>query len=145
MSSTYSQLHIHAIFGVKARRAMINKDLRERLHEYIGGIVRGKGGAPLAIGGSSDHIHMLVSLPPSMNVADVVRVVKSNSSKWIHENFSGMKKFSWQAGYGVFSVSHSNIEAVKRYVENQEDHHRKMLFQEEWEAILAKHNIIVDE
>ena len=80
-----------------------------------------------------------------MNAADIVRVVKSNSSKWIHEEFPQMKIFSWQVGYGAFSVSHSNVEAVKGYIENQEEHHRKMSFSQEWKAILEKHGIELEE
>jgi REP-associated tyrosine transposase len=145
MGSTYSQLHFHIIFGVKERRALINTTMRERLHQYIGGIVRKEGGVLQAIGGSSDHIHLLLALPPAKNAADIVRVVKSNSSKWIHEEFPQMKIFSWQVGYSAFSVSHSNVEAVKDYIENQEEHHQKMSFSEEWKAILEKHGIVIDE
>ncbi len=145
MSSRYSQLHAHVVFGVKERRPLIHTDIRERMHQYIGGIVRAKDSALLAIGGTGDHIHLLISLPPTINVTDIVRVVKSNSSKWIHEEFPKMETFSWQTGYGAFSVSHSNVDSVKRYIDNQEKHHRKLSFQEEWKAILNKHNIVIDE
>ncbi len=143
MSSTYSQLHFHAVFAVKDRLQAINSSVQERLHQYIAGIIRNKNGTIHEIGGVQDHLHLLFSLPPSLNVSDLIRFIKTNSSKWLRENFPEMACFAWQSGYSVFSVSHSNLGIVSRYINNQEEHHRNISFQDELNAILIKHNIIV--
>ena len=122
MAHTFTKHHFHIIFGTKKRQKLITKDIRPQLWSYIAGICRNKGILSLAIGGIDDHVHLLVELKPDMTVPKAVNLIKSNSSRWMKQQ--GIK-FSWQEGYSSFSVSASNIPVVKRYVLNQEAHHRK--------------------
>ncbi len=145
MPHTYTNLITHVIFSTKERLPFIDEELRPELYAYLGGIVREMKGKALVINGVADHVHLLISLPPSLPVADITRVLKTNSSRWIHEKWPAKKDFSWQAGYGAFSVSESNMETAKRYIENQETHHRKISFQEEFILLLKKHGIEYDE
>jgi REP element-mobilizing transposase RayT len=110
----------------------------------MGGIVRSIDGIALAIDGPSDHVHLLVKTPATAAMADVVRTVKTNSSKWVHETFP-RAAFAWQTGYGAFSVSCSNVEAVSEYITGQEEHHKSVSFQEEFVAFLRRHGIEYDE
>src|SRR5262245_32074908 len=126
MPQSYTALHYHFVFSTKNRETTITTDIQPHLYKYIGGIIREEKGSLLAIGGTADHIHLLVRLSQQHCVADVMRVLKTNSSKWIHETFAEANSFTWQAGYGAFSVSASNRERVTRYINNQEKHHRKM-------------------
>ncbi len=123
----------------------IKADLKPRLFAYLGGIVRELKGKAFAIGGTNDHAHMLVSLPPSTALSDAVRIIKTNSSGWVHGLGTGYRTFAWQIGYGAFSVSQSNLPAVIKYIETQEEHHRKTSFKEELVAFLKKHAIEYDE
>ena len=123
----------------------IHPALRERLFPYLGGIVREVGGHALAIGGMPDHVHILMTLPQTQALADVLRLVKTNSSRWVHETWPERRDFAWQTGYGGFSVSRSHREAVEHYIATQEEHHRRMTFQEEFLAFLEKHEIDYDE
>lgn len=145
MSHTYSQLHAHIVFSTKNRYPFINAELRPRLFPYIGGIIREVGGKPIRVNGVADHVHILASLPPRIAVSDVLRIVKANSSRWIHEQFPSRSKFAWQTGYGVFSVSHHDLESVLKYVNNQEEHHRVKTFQEEFLSFLHEYGIEYDE
>jgi REP element-mobilizing transposase RayT len=111
---------------------------------YIAGIIENEKGSLLAAGGTQDHVHLLVGLHPEKAVADVLRVVKTNSSRWVHENFPDQAKFGWQSGYEAFSVSRSNLDGVRRYIENQEEHHRKLSFEEEFKQFLDRHGIAHD-
>ena len=122
----------------------IAPDWRERLHAYLGGIVKGLDGVPLAVGGTADHIHLLVGLKSSHRLDYFMRDLKADSSEWIHREV-GRVVFAWQKGYGAFSVSPSNIEAVRRYVLNQEIHHRRYSFQEEYLKILKSSGVSFDE
>ncbi len=144
MAHTFTHLLYHVVFGTKNRHPFMDKDLTERLFPYLGGIIRELGGTALTIGGMPDHTHLLVSLPPTLAVADVLRVVKTNSSRWVHETWPERRTFAWQAGYGAFSVSRSNEDAVARYIANQEEHHRRISFEEEFIALLKKHGISYD-
>lgn len=130
----------HIVFSTKNREAFINDP--ETMHKYIGGIVRNMGGRTLGVGGPADHVHILVGLPPKMCVADAVRTVKSNSSKWVNEKTDG--GFAWQTGYGAFSVSRSAREQVQKYIASQLEHHRATSFQEEFLAFLQRHEIGYD-
>ncbi|HPM75667.1 MAG TPA: IS200/IS605 family transposase [bacterium] len=143
MSSTYSQLHFHVVFAVKDRLQRIDSLIQERLYQYIVGIVCNKNGIVHEMSGTQDHLHLLISLPPALSIADMIRFIKTNSSKWLHENFREMDCFAWQVGYSVFSVSHSNLEIVSRYIKNQKEHHRNISFQDELATILKKHNIVI--
>ena len=143
MPSTHLSLHYHLVFSTKDRVASIATDVRPRLHAYRGGIVRQIGAVPLEIGGTADHVHAVVGLKATHSVADVLRTMKGDSSKWMHQEH--LVKFSWQEGYGAFTVSRSNVEAVRQYVRNQETHHRTRSFQEEYLEFLQKHEIEFDE
>ena len=145
MPQSFVSLHFHIVFSTKNRKPFITDDLQARLHEYLGGIVRADAGRLLAAGGMPDHIHLLISLSKQIALADAVRTIKSNSSKWIHETFPTQVDFAWQAGYGAFAVSFSNLDAVKRYIANQAEHHRKRTFREEFVALLERHEIEFDE
>ena len=144
MPSTHTSLHYHLIFSTKERRPQINREIRERIHAYAGGIVRGLGGIPLAVGGVSDHIHLLIGLKPTHALADVLRVLKGDTSRWVHEEVRRID-FGWQEGYGAFTVSRSNVESVRSYILGQEEHHRRRTFQEEYREFLEKHDIEFEE
>ncbi len=144
MPSTHASLHYHLIFSTKERIPLITKELRPRLHAYLGGIVKGLGGTPLAIGGIEDHVHLLVGSKTSHRLDYFVRDLKADSSEWIHKEMQ-RRLFAWQKGYGVFSVSPSNIDAVKRYILGQEKHHKRKSFQQEYIEILRASNIEHDE
>ncbi len=145
MAQTFSNLLIHVIFSTKNREPHIDPQLKPDLMGYMGGIVREMKGCALAINGTADHVHLLLRLPPTISVADALRVLKTNSSRWVHESSRSRRGFGWQAGYGAFSVSESNIPNVIRYISNQETHHRRIRFQEEFVTFLKKHKIKYDE
>lgn len=145
MPQSFVSLHCHIIFSTKDRRPLIDADLTPRLYEYIGGTIRNQGGKLMAAGGIADHVHLLVSLGKTMAVSDLVRDIKANSSGWIHHEFSNKRKFAWQAGYGGFSVSFSNLSRLKQYIANQAEHHRVRTFKEEFLALLNRHGIEYDE
>ena len=144
MGSTYLSLHYHITFSTKYRNPWILDAWRDRLHEYLGGTVRGLHGVAQAIGGVEDHVHLLIGLRATHCLADVLREIKGSSSKWVHEE---LKKplFAWQEGYGAFTVSASQIEAVKNYIANQEEHHHKRTFQEEYVEFLIQSGVEYDE
>jgi putative transposase len=144
MSHTYTNLLTHIIFSTKERTPFINDGLKRDLHAYLGGIVRELRGTALRVYGTADHVHLLVGLPASLAVADALRVIKTNSSRWMHEQKRSVK-FGWQEGYGAFSVSRSNAAAVSAYIERQEEHHHKLTFREEFVAFLRKHGVECDE
>jgi len=145
MPQSFVSLHVHVVFSTKNRKAQITEDLASRLYEYIGGIIRGEGGCLVAAGGMPDHVHLLVSFGKELSTAKAVRLIKSNSSKWIHETFPKRHDFRWQAGYGAFGVSNSNVEAVTRYIRDQAAHHQRRSFQEEFRELLNRHGIEFDE
>ena len=144
MGQTYPCLRYHVIFGTKARAPQITPDIRIRLYDYIGGIVKGENGRLICAGGTADHVHLLLSLHPQTSVADIVRKMKANSSKWIHETFARKRDFTWQTGYAAFTVSLSNEEQVRRYIASQEEHHRQKTFDEELGEFLERHGIDYD-
>jgi putative transposase len=143
VSHTAGNVILHRIFSTKGRRAFITPELRADLFAYLGGIVREMLGIALIINGTADHVHMLIRIRPFQAAADVARVVKTNSSRWVH--LQRNKDFAWQTGYGIFSVSESNVPAVSRYIAGQEDHHKKHSFQEEYVTFLKKNKIAYDE
>ncbi|MGH9897750.1 MAG: IS200/IS605 family transposase [Pyrinomonadaceae bacterium] len=144
MPSTHVSLHYHLIFSTKERMSMISKEWRDNLHAYLGGIVKGLNGVPLAIGGADDHVHLLVGLKSSHRLDYFLRDLKADSSEWVHKEIE-KRKFAWQKGYGALSISPSNIEGVKRYIFNQEEHHRHKTFQEEYIELLQTSSIEYDE
>ena len=141
MANTYSQLNIHCVFAVKGRQNFITKNFRDDLHRYIAGILKGDGSYPLAVNGWTDHVHAFFELPVTMAVSDQMRMVKASSSKWINDNNLIRGKFNWQEGYGAFSYSKSQRDSVIKYIINQEDHHRKISFREEYLDLLKKFEI----
>lgn len=143
MPSTHTSLHFHLIFSTKDRLPWIKDEWRERLHAYLGGIVKGMDGVPLAVGGIVDHVHLLVGLKPVHRLDYFLRDLKADSSLWVHQELT--KVFEWQKGYGAFSVSPSNVEGVRKYVLNQEEHQRKKTFKEEYVEILVASGIEYDE
>ncbi len=142
MSDTFSSLSFHLVFSTKNRLPLLTNSVRPDLYAYLGGIVKKNGGEIITVGGMPDHAHLVVRLPTSLAVADAVRIVKSNSSKWMNERFTN-SKFGWQRGYGAFSVSQSALPAVVEYVRNQEGHHAGRSFEDEFAVLLAKHGIEV--
>ncbi|QDV27103.1 IS200/IS605 family transposase [Aureliella helgolandensis] len=145
MSSTHTNLLFHIVYSTKYRRNIINVDIRKRLYEYIGGILRENKGTLLEIGGMPDHVHLLAKLSPSFAISDVLRLVKTNSSKWVNETFAMNSPFAWQRGFGAFSVSMSSVADVEKYVKLQEEHHRKLTFRDEYRLLLKRHGIEFDE
>jgi putative transposase len=143
MSSTYLSLHYHLAFGTKNRLASTELSWRSRLHEYMGGTVRGLGGFPEVIGGIADHVHLLLALKSTHCLADVVRELKKASSAWVHETI-GDRTFKWQDGYAAFTVSATVRDAVRKYISNQEEHHRLKSFREEFVEFLEKAGIEYD-
>ena len=141
MAHTFTQCHYHVVFSTKQRAKLIGTDLRERLWKYLTGISRNLDLIPVAVGGMDDHIHMLFHLPPDRALSDAIRLLKTNSSRWMSDH--GVR-FGWQGGYGAFAVSFSNLAKVVRYIHNQEMHHRKMTFEEEYLGLLRKHQVKFD-
>jgi REP element-mobilizing transposase RayT len=141
MPGTFSQVYIQVVFAVKGRDNLIGKQWKDDLHKYIAGIIKGKEQKPIIVNGMPDHIHAFIGLRPSMAISDLVRDIKNNSSNFINGKKWVNGKFSWQEGYGAFSYSHSQIETVYNYILNQEQHHRKKTFREEYIAFLKKFDV----
>jgi REP element-mobilizing transposase RayT len=137
MSSTYLSLHYHLVFGTKNREAIIAPEWRSRLHEYLGGTIRGMGGFPESVGGMADHVHLLVGLKASQCLADVMRELKKVSSGWVHEDIR-LRGFAWQEGYAAFTVSATSRKSVGNYIAHQDEHHRIRSFREELVEMLNK-------
>lgn len=145
MSSTLTNLLYHIVFSTKNREPIINKPIRADLYKYIGCIIRGEGGTLLEIGGMPDHLHLVVRFKAEPSVATMVKIIKSKSSKWLNEQPKRPGRFEWQRGYAAFTVSVSQLEPVRSYVRNQEQHHRRKTFQEELRLMLEKHGVEYDE
>ena len=143
MSSTYLSLHHHFVFGTKSREPFIEPAWRGRLHDYLGGTIRGLGGFPEGVGGAVDHVHLLVGLKATHCLADVMRELKKASSVWVHEQV-GVPAFAWQEGYAAFTVSATAREAVKHYIADQDEHHRLKSFREELVEMLNKAGVEYD-
>jgi REP element-mobilizing transposase RayT len=144
MPSTHLSLHYHVVFSTKNREALIARSWREQLHAYLGGIIRNLDGIPEIVGGTADHVHLLVGLRATHSLADVLRTLKSVSSNWVHEQIK-IVGFAWQEGYGAFTVSASQREAVREYIARQEEHHRLRTFQEEYIELLKRSGVEYDE
>jgi len=136
MANTYTQIHIQIIFAVKYRNAMIDPRWKEELYKYIAGIIKKQGHKLLIINGVADHIHILIGYRPHQSLSDLLQDIKGASSKWINENKFTKTKFSWQEGYGAFSYSHSHLQRVINYINNQEKHHTKVKFVDEYKSFL---------
>lgn len=143
MANTYTQISIQAIFTVKGRENLIANTWRDSLHQYIAGIVR-KEATSLAVGGWKDHVHLFFGLPPALSISDLIQKVKANSSRWINDQKLVQGKFQWQNGYGAFSYSRTQRDAVIKYVMNQEQHHKTRTFQDEYLEMLNKFEIVYE-
>ncbi|QJX00907.1 IS200/IS605 family transposase [Frigoriglobus tundricola] len=145
MPQSFASLYYHLVFSTKNREPTISPEIAPRLYDYIGALVRSEGGMVLAVGGIADHVHLLVRLRQDRSLSDVLRVVKANSSKWMHETFPDVRPVWWQAGSGRFSVSRCRIEKVTAYFAKQEDHHRSQTFQDEFRSLLVEDGIEFNE
>ena len=145
MANSNTSMNIHFVFTTKNRENMIDSIIQSRLYEYLGGIARENKMVTYAIGGTTDHVHILVSIPPVMSPSKGIQLLKTNSSRWIHEEFPGKSAFSWQVGYGGFSVSPRHIQNVMKYINNQVEHHRRKTFQEEYIEFLWHSGVAFDE
>ena len=144
MPHTFVSLLAHVVFSTKDRAPDLSPELASRLFPYMGGIIKELRGAPLIINGPADHVHLLVSIPATTSMADLMRILKTNSSRWVHEQFPERRRFAWQAGYGAFTVSGSRLDDVRHYIAAQHEHHRRVSFQEEFLSLLKKHGLEYD-
>lgn len=145
MANTYSSTYFHFVFSTKHRRKLIRPEIEERVWQYIGGILRNHGMSGIQIGGIEDHIHALVRSLPKYSPSEIAQLMKTDSSRWVKGEFDRMRTFGWQDGYGVFSVSESQLNSVIRYIETQREHHKKMSFEDEYRKLLDLHDIEYDE
>jgi len=142
---SFTNLAYHIVFSTKDRRPFLPRERRERVAGYIGGIVRELGGQMLAADGGEDHLHVVAIASPKVAISDLLRDMKADSSRWIHQTFEDMGTFAWQDEYAAFTVSKSALPKVIAYVRSQEEHHRKMSFRDELIALLKRHEIAYDE
>jgi len=145
MPRSYTNLLYHIVYATKDRYPWLRPDVRGRVHEYLGGIIRGAGAVALAIGGTDDHVDLLIKARPDVSVADLVRTIKANSSAWIHDTFPEYEKFVWQDGYAAFSVSRSRVPAVRNYIAKQDEHHRRSSYRDELMRLFRAHGVEFDE
>jgi len=145
MAGTFSQIYIHIVFTVKGRENLIDPSWKDELYKYIAGIIKGKGQKPIIVNGMPDHIHIFIGFKPSMNLSDLVRDIKNNATNFINERNFIRGRFRWQEGYGAFSYSHSHVKNVYTYILNQEKHHRKKTFREEYLKLLGDFEVRYDE
>ncbi len=141
MPQSLSSLIFHFVFSTQQRRALISREIEPELHKYIAGVLDSKQSRLLTAGGMPDHLHLLVSLDRQISVSEALREIKSNSSRWIRRKFSNRNRFGWQTGYAAFSVSFSQIQQVRHYIETQEFHHKKRTFKEEIVGLLKAHGM----
>ena len=145
MANTYSQCFYHYVFSTKNRVRFIHPEIEERVWRYIGGIARNHNMSAVQVGGIEDHAHALINAKPSWAPSEIAKVLKGESSRWIHEEFPKLSKFGWQDGYAVFSVSKSLVPRVVEYIRNQRIHHSDTTFEEEYEELLELHGVDFDE
>ena len=145
MANTYSNLFYHIVFSTKGRNEWITQDIEERVWAYMGGIARKHEVIAVQIGGTGNHIHIVIMATPKFAPSQIAQWLKGDSSKWIHETFPELGDFAWQDGFGVFSVSKSNVPDVVEYIKNQRAHHAKRTFEDEYVAMLKKHGIDYDD
>jgi len=145
MANTYHQVYIHCVFAVKYREAVIEKTWRSKLFGVIGNLINETGCKTIIVNGIDDHVHCFLALKPIISISELMKTVKSKSSKYINDNLLTKKRFEWQEGYGVFSYSHSHIDAVYKYIANQEEHHKNQTFREEYLDFLNKFKVPYEE
>ncbi len=144
MASTLTNLLYHVVFSTKGRLPLISEEISPRLYAYMGGIIREHGGVAIEIGGITDHVHVLMRIKAIVPLANMVRLIKAGSSKWVSDHFSEKHPFAWQVGYGAFTVSESMLSRVQIYIQNQKMHHEKQSFTDEYRFFLNKHCISYD-
>ena len=144
MANTYTQSYIHVVFAVRYREALISSSLKERLQKYITGIIQNQGHKLIAINTMPDHAHIFIGVKPDAALSDLVRDVKRDSTNFVNHEIRLRSKFGWQEGYGAFSYSHSQIDTVVKYILNQEEHHHRKTFREEYEAMLREYAVEYD-
>lgn len=145
MSQSLSKVLLHIVFSTKNRQKTIPKHLRAKLHAYLAGVCRSKGSEAYRVGGTDDHVHIACTLPRTLTMAKLVEEIKKPSSLWMKQQEGGTGQFSWQAGYGIFSLGQSQLPALLRYIDNQEEHHRTKSFKEELLELLEKYGVEYDE
>lgn len=145
MANTFTQIYLHIVFAVQNRISLINTEWKDELYKYITGIIQNNNHKLIAINGTANHIHIAIGYKSHQLIPDFLQDIKANSSKWIKEKRFVKGKFNWQAGYGAFSFSHSQIDAVVKYINNQEQHHKKKTFKEEYIEMLKKYDVPFDE
>ena len=145
MTHSYRLHYFHLIWSTRQRLPHIAPDVQSRLYPYLGAITRNHSGKLLEIGGMSDHVHLLIELSLLDKFSHFIRDLKASSSQWIHKNFPNLHDFAWQEGYGSFSVSYSALQHVQKYIQNQEQHHATMSFEEEYLKFLKHHHVKYDE
>ncbi|MCZ7621495.1 MAG: IS200/IS605 family transposase [Candidatus Kuenenia sp.] len=141
MSGTFTQIYIQAIFAVNGRSNLLQKPWRDEVFKYMAGIIKNKGQKSIIVNGVANHVHIFIGLQPSMAISDLVRDVKNNTTNFINDRKLIRSKFSWQEGYGAFSYAHSQIETVYNYILNQEEHHKRKTFKEEYSDFLKRFNV----
>lgn len=144
MANTYTQIYIQVVFAVSARQCLIMKEFKEELYKYMAGIIRDENQKLIAINGTSDHVHILIGLKPDMALSSLVKQIKTSSSNFINSKRWVRGRFSWQEGFGGFSYSHSHLNRVAKYIENQDAHHARKSFKEEYIEMLTKFNVEYD-
>ena len=145
MPQSLARFHVHLVFSTKNREPVITDAVRDPLHAYMATVLQNLGCAPVLINSVEDHAHLLFDLARTVSISQAVEDVKKASSKWIKTQGTEFAAFAWQSGYGAFAVSKSNVEAVREYIANQREHHRKKSFQEEYRLFLERHRIAFDE
>ncbi|MEI7987275.1 MAG: transposase [Armatimonadota bacterium] len=145
MSQSLSQVIVHGVFSTKHRTPWLDAELRESLFAYISTLLKSQGHVPIIVGGHDDHIHMLFGLARTVSVSDTMKLTKVHSSLWVKQEFENRKDFGWQSGYGAFSVAYSSMDAAIAYIANQDDHHSKTSFQDEFRSLMKEHGIEIDE
>lgn len=145
MANTYHQIYVQAVFAVKYRKAVIKKEWKEEFQGVIGNLINERNCKTLIVNGVEDHMHCLIALRPVVSVSDLMQHVKAKSSKYLNDRQVTRSRFEWQDGYGVFSYSHNDLDRIYKYIANQEEHHRKELFHDEYLALLKEFNIQYDE
>ena len=145
MANSYTSLHIHVVFSTKDRERILDQKIRSELWPYMGGIAKENRMIPIAVGGVEDHSHLLLCIPPALSVSRGVQIIKTGSSRWLHENFRIHRYFAWQVGYGAFTVSPGRVAHTIDYIQNQETHHQQTTFQEEYLKFLKESGVVFDE
>ncbi len=145
MPQSLSKVFIHVVFSTKDREPWLNKTLRPSLHAYLATVTRDLGAEAFRVGGTADHVHLAATLPRTVTQANMVQLIKTSSTHWLKRQHKNLTRFAWQRGYGIFSIGKSQLPALIRYIENQEEHHRKRSFQNEFRSLLKRYDVEFDE